>query len=43
MLEVEDDEDWLVADTTEDDDDNTRYIYIYCNCVDGSEGAHLIN
>ena len=25
MLEVEDDEDWLVSDTAEEDDDNTRY------------------
>ena len=29
MLEVEDDPDWLTADTTDDDDDSTRYILIY--------------
>ena len=28
MLEVEDDEEWLVSDTAEEEDDNTRYMFI---------------
>ena len=27
MLEVEDDPDWLTADNTESDDDNSRYVF----------------